>query len=300
MALGLSLGTCTRGETRPPRTGKDSTLVVSFEGRLRHAVVHVPGSYNGADAVPAVLNFHGWGSNPNEQMALTGMNALADREGFLVVYPEGTGRMLGFNAGDCCGDPIAQKVDDVGFTRALLDELQRTYRVDSKRVYATGMSNGGFLAHRLACELSDRVAAIAAVSGVMGIRDCSPKRPVSVLQFHGTADNLVGFRGGGLAVFTPVETTVRDWARRDGCAGLGQDWASDRRTITFRKGDATCERYEGCREGTEVELCRIDGGGHTWPGGPSLPQFGSTSADISASEAMWRFFSGHRLSDRPQ
>ena len=279
-----------------PRAGTDTTFSIAVAGRVRRFLVHVPKGYLGTD-MPAVLNFHGWGSNAHQQLDLSGMNAIADREGFIVAYPEGTGTIAGFNAGGCCGEALAGQVDDVAFVRELVAKLDSVFKLDRRRLFATGMSNGGFMAHRLGCEMSDVFAGIAPVAGVMGMPSCTPSHPVSVLQFHGTADPLVGYRSGGLAVFTSVEDTVRDWAKRDRCPGLAAGWASDSRRVTFERGDVRCETYTGCAQGTEVGLCRIDGGGHTWPGGPPVPQFGKTTTEISATEAMWSFFVRHPKGD---
>jgi polyhydroxybutyrate depolymerase len=293
LASFIFLAGCRRSTLRAVG-GTDTMRTVVVDGRQRQFVVHIPGVHPRTD-MPLVLNFHGWGSTAHEQIRLTGMNSVADREGFAVAYPEGIGPVAGFNAGDCCGEAITERVDDVALTRAILDDLERAFPIDSKRVYATGMSNGGFMSHRLACELSDRIAAIAPVAGVIGVHSCSPTRSVSVLQFHGTADTLVRYQGGGLATFVPVETTVRDWARRDGCPGIASDWSADRRMVTYRRGDVTCETYAGCAKGTEVTLCRIDGGGHTWPGGAPIRNLGKTTNDVSATEAMWRFFAAHPM-----
>jgi len=149
------------------------------------------------------------------------------------------------------------------------------------------MSNGGFMAHRLACELSDRVAAVAPVSGVLGLTECKPARPVSVLHFHGTTDSLVQYGGGGLATFPSVDSVMAGWAARDGCKA--------QREQVKVVGDVTCERYVGCPTGVDVELCRVDGGGHTWPGGPGLSRWGKTTSSLSATETMWRFFREHPM-----
>ena len=156
-----------------------------------------------------------------------GLNEKADKEGFIAVYPNGTGRleqMLTWNGGNCCGYAMWNNVDDVGFTRALLDDLAKVANVDAKRVFATGMSNGGIMCYRLASELSDRIAAIAPVSGTMGTATCNPKRPVSVMHFHGTDDEFLPFKGGKRnqaagteSYFYSVEHSIHAWVKADGC-----------------------------------------------------------------------------------
>jgi polyhydroxybutyrate depolymerase len=287
-ALCAAMWSALCGATAPPgpavRPGKDILRDLTVRGRPRVYHLHVPPGA-GRRPLAAVINLHGLGSNASEQDSLSGMKELADKEGFFVLSPEGTGAGQSFNGGTCCGVALSQGIDDVGFVRAMLDDVSRDYRIDPKRIFATGMSNGGFMAHRLACELSDRIAAIAPVAGVLGVAVCKPTRSVSILQFHGTADALVQFGGGGLALFPPVEAVMQGWAERDGC--------KKERELVDRVQDVTCERYQGCPSGVDVELCRVDGGGHTWPGGPPVPRLGKTTTAISATERMWQFFKAH-------
>jgi polyhydroxybutyrate depolymerase len=277
------VGACAADATIP-ETG---ARTLSFGGRERTYLLHIPAGYD-RSATPLVLNFHGFTSNPEQQEYFSVMSDAADREGFAVAYPQGVGDS--FNAGACCGTAANEDLDDVGFTAAVIDAVAAEMCLDPARVYSTGFSNGGFLSHRLACQLSDRIAAIAPVSGVMGIEDCSPSRPVPVLHFHGTADALVPFDGGGIAGFPSVEDTLSAWAERDGCTG--------ERQVSFEQGDALCQRWDSCDQGTAVELCVIDGGGHTWPGGLVPAVAGKTSHDIVATDRMWQFFSEHPLPDQ--
>jgi polyhydroxybutyrate depolymerase len=271
----------------PAPPGRDVIRSVKAGGRPRVYHVHVPPKA-GAKRLPAVINIHGLGSNALEQEGLSRMSAVADREGFYVLSPEGLGVGQSFNAGMCCGEALANKVDDVGYIRALLDDAAKDFAIDPRRVYATGMSNGGFMAHRLGCELSDRIAAIAPVAGVLGLTECRLQRPVSVLQFHGTMDPLVQYGGDGpLATFPSVESVMAGWASRDGCG--------PKRELVEQTGDVTCERFAGCPRGVDVELCRVDGGGHTWPGAIPIARYGKTTDSISATEAMWRFFKAHPM-----
>jgi polyhydroxybutyrate depolymerase len=187
-------------------------------------------------------------------------------------------------------------VDDVAFVRDLLDEIEARYCIDPKRVYATGMSNGGFLSHRLACEVSDRIAAVAPVAGVLGIppESCNPGRPVPVLHFHGTADPMVPYTGGtplipqlGVGiVFRSVANTMSHWRSKNACSGFEKTF--------YANGDATCVEWPDCAMGAQTALCTIDGGGHTWPGGVPIPA-GKTSTDIDATATMLEFFAAHPL-----
>jgi polyhydroxybutyrate depolymerase len=208
--------------------------------------------------------------------------------------------MLTWNGGNCCGYALWNNVDDVGFTRALLDDLAKVANVDAKRVYATGISNGGIMCYRLAAELSDRIAAIAPVSGTMGTKTCDPKRPVSVMHFHGTDDKFLPFKGGigdkSLAriVFVSVDETIRAWVKADGCPEkpvvTDMPKKSDDGTSVQRK------TYGPGKNGAEVVLFVINGGGHTWPGRDPKVQFlGKSTKNISANDLMWEFFKRHPM-----
>lgn len=272
--------TCT-GKTPQPL---DAVWTLSHGGLARTIRVHVPASYDPTRPTPVVLDFHGYTMSAQTQADLTRLPAKADSAGFIAVHADGTGTPQGWNAGDCCGTPAATNLDDVGFALALLDELEARLCVDARRVYATGFSNGGFLAHRLACEAADRVAAIAPVSGVIGIDTCTPSRPVPVMHFHGTADTIVPYDGGGLTGFRAVETTIAEWAARNDCTGEPVE--------TFAQGDSRCLAHRTCSGGAEVTLCTVTGGGHTWPGGAYFPG-GHITTDLSATDAMWDFFVAH-------
>jgi polyhydroxybutyrate depolymerase len=263
----------------------DWTLKVDGKDRTVH--VHVPKGYVPAKAVPVVFNFHGYSSNAAEQNLLAGMDAKADSAGFVAVHPEGTGITQSWNAGACCGDAASSALDDVGFVSKVIDELESKLCVDAHRIFATGMSNGGFLSHRLACELSDRIAAVAPVAGVLGIPTCNPTRPMSVFQFHGTLDALVAYDGSPSMGFPSVKQTLSGWASRSGCSLTPRE--------TSKKGEVTCVTYDNCKAGAEVNLCTVTNGGHTWPGGLPVPSLGHTTSDIVATDAMWDFFVKHPL-----
>lgn len=257
---------------------------VDHEGRTRTFLVHLPSGYDRDTPAPVVLNFHGRGSNAGQQAALSGMNAKADAEGFIAVHPQGVGAT--WNADFCCGEAMSSDVDDVGFVAAMLDELSRRFCIDPSRVYATGFSNGGFISHRLACELADRITAIAPVAGTNVTSPCEPSRPVPMFHFHGTEDTLVpydGFAGG----FASVASTTGDWAGRNGCGATSATY--------FTSGDVTCEEWTGCDADATVRLCTVDGGGHQWPGGFTVPGLGANTDAIVATDAMWDFFTAHTL-----
>jgi polyhydroxybutyrate depolymerase len=222
------------------------------------------------------------------------MSDLAAAKGFIVVYPNGTGRfrsgLLTWNAGGCCGYAQRRRVDDVAFVRALLDTLEREYPIDHRRVYATGFSNGGMMSYQVACALSDRFAAVAPVSGELAM-DCAPSRPVSVLIIHGTADQNLPYDGGvGPKALDKhdvksVHYALDHWLRFDRCA-------------TTPRVDSTAalvrRTFAPCAENTAVELYTIIGGGHAWPGGQRMsPAADAPSEALNATRVVWEFFAAH-------
>lgn len=249
----------------------DQIVTIASGGLDRTFRVHVPASYEPQVATPVVLNFHGLTSNAAQQEAFSGMAAKADEAGFIAVHPEGVA--ASWNGGGCCGEAGQTGVDDVGFVEDVLAELETMVCVDRKRIYATGMSNGGFMSHRLACELSERLAAIAPVAGLNAASPCAPARAIPVLQIHGTGDTVVSYSG--------VAPTMEAWAERNGCGGETE--------VVFDNGTATCASYLGCPAGVEVTTCTLQGFGHWWPGA-----FGAT-ADLIATDAIWDFFASHAL-----
>jgi polyhydroxybutyrate depolymerase len=285
------------GPAPPRRQGRDVNRVLGAGGLQRDYTLHVPPGYDGRRPTPLLVVLHGGGGNGQSMARMTGFSALADRKGFLVVYPDGTGlfrgRLLTWNTCDCCGWALDHHVDDVSFIRRLLDTLERDWRIDVRRVFATGISNGGMMAYRLGCELSDRFAAIAPVAGAMDCPSCSPSEPVSVIVFHGTGDERVPYEGGipkrqadrHRRVDQPVSHAVSFWVRHDGCSAT-----ADRK----EEGHIVRETYSFCRSGAAVELVTILGGGHAWPGGQKWAAWApEPTHETSATEAMWEFFAAH-------
>ena len=222
----LNACTATRPAELPPLPAAlspgDHVRQLKIGGQTRSYLLHIPPQASPMKPTPVVLAFHGAATNANFMMNFSGLSRKSDEAGFVVVYPNGTGFgwFLTFNAG---GLPdSATRPNDVAFIAAVLDDLATVVRVDPKRVYATGHSNGAMLCYRLAAELSDRIAAIAPVAGTMAIADAKPIRPVSVLHFHGTADRFVPFKGPDTGTprfmtFKSVEASVALWAKLDGC-----------------------------------------------------------------------------------
>ncbi len=278
-------------------TDQDGTLVIG--GRTRTYHLHVPPQYDMTTPLPLVLVLHGGGGNATSAERETGMTTEADRAGFLVVYPDGTGpradRLLTWNAYACCGDAERQNVDDVGFLRALVGQLQGDYPVDAKRIYATGLSNGGMMSYRLACEAADLFAAVAPVSASLDTDACAPSQPVSILHIHGTDDGNVPYNGGrGTKVFPgtasaredrPVAYAIATWGRLDEC---------DPTPVHAEQGKVSRDDYLNGAGGTEVVLYTIRGGGHAWPGGPRLSRLlDAPYPDFDATGTIGSFFATH-------
>lgn len=266
----------------------------------RKVLVHVPATLDPAQPAPLVLALHGGGGHA-EFMADDAHYALqkkADEAGFIVAFPNGYSKLPGekfatWNAGGCCGDARDRGVDDVAFARAVVAAVQARWRVDAARVFATGMSNGGMMSHRLACEAADVFRAVASVAGTDATDRCTPSRPISVLHIHARDDTHVLFDGGAgpgafrdtskVMNFVSVPETVARWVARDRCSG------PTRRTLDVP--GAFCEVHAGCADGREVQLCVTETGGHSWPGAPTVRRGkpGASTA-LDANDVIWRFF----------
>lgn len=264
-------------------------------GEERRYLLYVPESYDPSTPVPLVISLHGFAQWPAHQSQLTGWTELADQYGFIVVHPGGLGfpkRWRTEIQADGAPSP------DVIFISDLIDQLERDYSIDPDRIYVNGLSNGGGMSSLLACELSDRVAAMGSVAGAYTFSwdDCPSTQPVPAIIFHGTADPIVPY-GGGLAgdsrfIFPPISSWVAELAMHNGCDSTPIDIPAS--------GDIGGIRFENCAEDAEVIFYTIDGGGHSWPGGGYLPEFlvGTTTHDIDATRVMWDFFEKHTLENQ--
>jgi polyhydroxybutyrate depolymerase len=266
----------------------------------RKVLVHLPTGYDITKPAPLVLALHGGGGHA-DYMAddeKYGLQKKADEAGFVVAFPNGYsklpgGRFATWNAGGCCGDARDRQVDDIGFARAVVTALQSRYSIDASRVFATGMSNGGMLSHRLACEAADVFRAVASVAGTDATVSCTPSRPISVLHVHAKDDDHVLFNGGAGAnafrdeskvmAFVSVPETISRWMQRDHCTATPQR--------TLDRPGAYCETHAGCAGGATVQLCVTDTGGHSWPGADSVRR-GKPAASraLDANDVIWRFF----------
>jgi polyhydroxybutyrate depolymerase len=274
----------------PNRT--NGTIVSS--GEKREYLLYVPRSYDRAKPTPLVISVHAAMNWPAFQMKLSQWNKVADENGFIVVYPAGTG--TGFKTWYMEGSRTPSRMPDVRFVSELIDTLEATYNIDPTRIYANGMSNGGGMAFALSCTLSHRIAAIGAVSAAQSLPFswCADSTPVPMIEFHGTGDPLVPFKGAPPGWLNPkpfpnVATWVANWARRNRCGPNPVDSA-----VT---GDVTRREYTNCADNAAVVLYVVKGGGHQWPGGKPMPEWmvGPMSRSIDATSRMWAFFREHPL-----
>lgn len=289
----------------PTQAHEVTRQVLRHNGLERAYLVHVPASVDPSRPAPLVLAFHGGGGDA-ALMAddrRYGLISKAEAAGFIVAFPNGYsklpgGRFATWNAGNCCGDARDRNIDDVGFARAVVSQLRATHRIDARRIYATGMSNGGMLAHRLACEAADLFAAVGSVAGTDGTRSCTPSRPIPVLHIHAKDDDHVLFDGGAgqgafrdeskVTSFTSVTQTVSNWVARDRCDGQA--------VRTLQVPGAYCEVHASCAGQAKVQLCVTDSGGHSWPGAQKV-RLGKAPASqaLVANDVLWDFFKAQRL-----
>jgi polyhydroxybutyrate depolymerase len=292
-------------EPARPHEAGDFDLTVESGGLTREYKLHVPASYTGSHATPLVFNIHGLGQGAEHLHGYSKLYELADAEGFLLVEPWGTTSSFiptvhwNFTALEQALAP--ETPDDVLFFSDLLDQLEADLCIDATRVHTTGISNGAMMSVRLACDLSDRIASAAMVSGLYyppwspdlaAEPGCSATRPVPVVGFHGTADAIVPYAGGPLGLEFPfsvrnVETEVLpDWAAHNGCSN-----GPVREPVTE---NVDLVRFDGCAEGADVQLYAVEGGEHVWPGAEDAPA-PDIDDEISASEVLWAFFEAHPM-----
>ena len=299
-SLVLSTALLVWGQAPTPTPVVDPSNIerkLTVDGRERKYHFHLPRGYDPKKATPVVVVLHGAMMNGKMMEFFCGMSAQADRSGFIVCYPDGTGTgpLLTWNAGSFpVGAANAKRPDDIAFLGKMLDDLGTAANIDAKRVYVAGMSNGGMMAYRVAAEMSDRIAAIASVTGTLTIDEWKPKRPVSVLQIHGTKDGIVPFTGtkdNPLLKFPAIETVVARCAKANGCDEKPKvtELPQIRDDLKVEKRD-----YGKSKSGAEVVLYVIEGGGHTWPSRLAPSFLGKTTFNLDGNEVIWEFFSRHR------
>lgn len=266
---------------------KDIVRTIIVDGLKRDYRLHLPPSYDASIPIPLVFCLHGYSSNAFQMELYSGMDKTSDQNGFAVCYPNAINTK--WNAGYFFGNDA----DDVGFISTLVEVLSSEFHFDKYRVYACGMSNGGFMSYLLACQLSDKIAAIASVTGGMSaldINDCRPEKPVPVLEIHGTADPIVDYNGSAL-LSVAIPELMEFWRVNNGCSSDPIIEAIP----NLAEDNTTTEKwiYTQCNDSKRVEHYKVINGGHTWPGSPI--NIGVTSQDFNASQVIWDFFKDYSL-----
>jgi len=274
-------------------------IMVQVGDAYRSVQLHIPAGHDGETPLPLVFNLHGTGGSAERQELLTGMSAVADEKQFLVAggmakYKFPDGRMAGNVTWNV--NLVPDEVNDVEYILAAIDAVDRKVPVDRNRVYLTGFSGGARMSSRLACELSDKIAAVAPVSGVQFAADCKPARQIPIITFHGVKDPLNTYHEAAdpernSSWVMGVEAAVAKWAENNGCGT---------QTIAENITDEITQlSYQNCTDGADVILYRIGNGGHNWPGSPTAEmrpaRAGITNMDIDASRVIWEFFEAHPL-----
>ncbi|WP_157121114.1 alpha/beta hydrolase family esterase [Nocardia miyunensis] len=268
----------------PTVPGTTVGLSLTSGGRNRSYLLHVPAGYVAGHSFPLIIAFHGRAQTDRMIENYSNLDALPA----IIEYPQGTDTGKGELGWQ--GAPYsAPGVDDVLFSHDLIDMTRRQLCVDSNRIYATGKSNGAGFVGILGCRMSTTFAAIAPDAGAFYRTGapCAPRRPIPVLDFHGTADPAIPYNGNPRRRLPSIPDWLAGWAGRDGCT-VGP-------ARFFQRNDVVGERWTGCRGHSTVQHYRIDGGGHTWPGATSRSGPGSTTQTISATQVMWQFFTAHPL-----
>lgn len=275
--------------------------ITTPDGRTRTYLLYVPSSVPPERPVPLLVAMHGgvgWGSQYEKN---SGFDGLAEANAFIVAYPDGIGAgpadnaLRTWNGGYCCGPAVKENVDDVAFIAALIDEVEATHSIDTHRVYAAGHSNGGIMAYRLACELSDRIVAVGVQSSSLGVDPCAPSLPVSLIHIHGTADRNhpidggVGDQGISGVSFHPAIDGVRAVARADGCP-------TEPTTVVDQvNADVTVQTWQPCRDATAVQFVVVAGASHAWMGHESSAArlTGTAYQGLDSSLVIWTFLAAH-------
>lgn len=254
---------------------RDSTVTLQSGGRARTYILHAPSGLTAGTALPVVIDLHGAGGNGKQQQGMSGFSSLADKEKFLAIFPDGVDGY--WNVDDtCCGTAGQQKIDDVGFLKAIVAKLDAETRIDAKRVYASGFSNGGGLAHRMGCDAADVIAAIAPTATDLRTQPCNPARPISMMEVKGLADSLEPYGGGvvgpdgGQYVDVGAKESLRLWAETDQC--------TDATTTTI---DTYCESHTKCAGGVETDLCSLPNTDHSTYG---------NALGINVAGVIWKMF----------
>jgi polyhydroxybutyrate depolymerase len=270
--VAILIGTPSCTHSAEPLQPGDSERKIMVNGAERTYILHVPPGLDSVQSVPVVFAFHEHFEDAPSMQRLTGFNDISNKAGFLLVYPEGIGNS--WNAGRCCGAAATKDLDEAAFVRQILADLGTNVNIDTRRIFAAGLGNGGALVYRFACEMSDTFPAVASVGGSLLSSPCQPSQPVSITEVHGLKDDPAPYEGGGDFNNPPVEELIHTWAQLDGCTDSPQ---VDKENII------THTRYASCKAGTAVELYALEEGEHVWP----------SKEVLDTSQIIWDFFAAH-------
>ena len=329
--LGASPGAAAPEAPAPPHPvlapeSGSSVFTLTFDGVQRDYRLHVPPAAAAGQPLPLVLNLHGATQNAQLEEITSDMDPDADQNGYLVAYPDGTriakvltpdpvakNAQYGWNAGQCCGLPVTKHINDVGFLLKVIADIAAKTPVDLRRVYMTGISNGGMMAYAMAAEASGHVAAISSISGQVEIPMIHPTRAVPTMEFHSVDDPIAKYNGTpnpNPLLRLSVMQGIDQWVKADGCSTkphTGSVIVGAAGSISAGE-TATPITYTHCRSGTEVALWRFTGSGHVWPGSPLnmgpkkswlLAGVGRGIILVNADETMWQFFEKYSLPSAP-
>lgn len=264
------------------------------DGISRSYVLNLPPGYYESSGLSLVIAMHGGGGSASQFETTSKLTEKANASGFVVVYPEGTGVINTWNAGTCCGSAVTNNINDVKFISQLIDKLIDSYKINPKKVYATGHSNGGMMSYRLACELSNKIAAIAPNGSTMVVTQaCNPSRAVPVLHMHSKLDQHVVYTGGygnGISgvYCPPLDSVMNVWSLKNNCTTNGE--------VVTSNSNYTQKRWRNCTNNVTIDYYLTNDGGHGWPGGlPGGPNSDIPSTSINANDLLWNFFQQHQL-----
>lgn len=266
---------------------------MNFQDSTRSFIVHLPPQYSAGSTLPVVFNLHGYGSDAAQEIFYTRMDLTANANAFICVFPDGLSNS--WNSGFSGTGPYNSGVNDVGFISKIIDTVYQLYGCDLTRVYACGMSNGGYQSYRLACELENRIAAIASVTGTITDSTafyCTLARRVPVLEIHGTADPLVPYNGDPGSY--SIENLISFWINKNQCF-LESDTTNLPDIDNTDSSTVQRIRYTNCSQNARIWLDKVIGGGHAWPGASIPFIYGPTNKDLNASQEIWNFFKQYTL-----
>ena len=294
LAFVLLLISCQKNSTTPVDKTYRINGTITVDGIERSYLLNLPPGYYDSSGFSLVIALHGGGGSAKQFEITSRLTDKANAAGFIVVYPDGTGAIKTWDAGTCCGSSVTKQIDDVKFISALIDKLVSTYKINPKKVYATGHSNGGMLCYRLACELSNKIAAIVPNSSTMVVTSpCNPSRAIPVLHMHSKLDQHVIYTGGvGIGVsgvyFPPIDSVLNVFSLKNNCSNPSQE--------VFSNSLYTFTKWSSCTNNVTIQYYLTNDGGHGWPGGlPGGPDSDTPSTAINANDLLWAFFQQYQL-----